>query len=117
MDNNAMEFCRLWYAIFFSIFGDAIGANQNISRNQIGLNIIEGNDVGIGIMFQVLLIDGKQMVIGTEKIAYISHFFILELDNLLNPLTNFISITKVEMWRLNVKGDSHRVKDGEFGEK
>ena len=70
MKNYPVELCVIILIQFFGIFPDPVKADINFSLNRrpIGSQV-KADDICIVIVFQELLVDAQQVLIGTKNIS------------------------------------------------
>ena len=85
MDDNAEEFFLVWLAEQFGIRAHCVETYDEVATDYVVFIIVEGDDVGIVIVSEILIIDLKDFLIIYEEIAYFSHFSSVRGSYLLDP--------------------------------
>ncbi len=71
--------------ILLRIFADPFHADENIAVQNIPFAIVKRDNVGIGVVLQILLVDLQQVRIITKNIVHIAYFFVFGLNHLAYP--------------------------------
>ena len=68
--NNPVQFLRLGNIKLYSILFYALNGDENVTYNDlIFLRIIKGDDIGISVMIEVLLVYLQQVFIRTKNVG------------------------------------------------
>ena len=62
MDDDAMQFLLERHSKMRSILPYPVDTNHYVARDKVGHHIVKSDDVGIGVVIEVLLIDSKVLV-------------------------------------------------------
>ena len=73
MDDDPVEFVRKFCPVLDGIFSDTVDTYKEVTGQFIAFAIIKGDDIGKIIMLQVLLIDIKYIIVGTENNRNLSY--------------------------------------------
>ena len=68
MDYDTVEFLLERHSKFFGVLPYPINTNHNVTRNKVGSDIVESDNIGICIVIQELPIDLEQTLVITKKI-------------------------------------------------
>lgn len=89
-DNPVKFFVRIGHELC-RIFLYPIDADENVAFDIILLfAMIEGDNVGQGLVIQVLLVDGKEIGIGTKNVAEVSELMVFFLNDCLDPIPGLL---------------------------
>lgn len=71
------------------VFFYPVNADEDVTSDFLASlwGIAKGNDICIGIVIEVLLVDVQEKIIGTEDVIQCRDFLLLPLGYLLQPLT------------------------------
>ena len=98
MDDDAMKFIIVGLAKLLGIGADGIERNHDVAVNHIILIIIEGDDIGIVIMTQILVVHFENLLVIYKHIAYLSHLAAMRGSHLANPGTG---VTLLDLWHFH----------------
>ena len=93
-----MELIIVGLAKLLGIGADRIERNHDVAVNHIILIIIEGDDIGIVIMTQILVVHFENLLVIYKHIAYLTHLAAMRGSYLANPGTR---ITLLDLWHFH----------------
>jgi hypothetical protein len=98
MGHDTLQFILESRLVGQGVFFYPVNADEDITGDFLaGLwRIAEGDDVCIGIVIEVLLVDVQEKIIGTEDVIQSRDFLLFPLGYLLQPLTGECSFGKGE---------------------
>lgn len=96
MYNNAIDLILKRRALCFGIFTDAWNTYIDLSLDHSPLAHSEGDNVGIGIMVEELLVDAQEVFITAEDIIEIAQPAALVLYDGFNPFPGFSGMRRAE---------------------
>lgn len=85
MDKDTAQFDIERHIERKGIVGHTFDTNHNIARDKIRGNIVEGDDVGIGVVAEVLLVDLEEVLVGTEEVVDVTDTCAAVGDDSSNP--------------------------------
>lgn len=68
VNNDTIELICKWNTFCTGIFPDPGNADINITFHNSGVTKAKRDDIGIGVMIKVLLIDGQQILVTAENV-------------------------------------------------
>jgi hypothetical protein len=77
---NPSQFVTEWRSEPVGVFMNPFDTDEDISRNDIVDSIVEGYDIGIIIVVQILFVHFEQKVIRTENKTQVARFFIFHFS-------------------------------------
>ena len=93
-----MELIIVGLAKLLGIGADRIQRNHDVAVNHIILIIIEGDDIGIVIMTQILVVHFENLLVIYKHIANLTHLAAMRGSYLTNPGTR---ITLLNLWHFH----------------
>ena len=73
-----------------SIISDSINAYKNVPLDFTrAITVVEGNDVGQGLMFEVLLVECEEVIVRAENVIDSNQALLFPCDYFLDPVTGF----------------------------
>ena len=111
MNHHPMQLIALTDTKLLCIFSDPFYRNKNISGDNVPtFRSIKSHDIGIGIVFQIRLIDVQQVRIGTKNKVQFAYTCKASIANRIgNPLTDFLLFLKCKIDVFGKKNE-YRVK-------
>ena len=89
MDDDTMQFSFISLVELFGIGTYGIEADEEVARDTISFGVVEGNDVGVIVMLQILAVHFQNLLIGAENIGYFADFLAIAGSHLFHPLGGF----------------------------
>ena len=81
VDDDAVQFFVVGSALLLGVAEHGVKADDNVARYGVldahgfkVFSIVEGDDVGVVVVLQVLLVDFEYVFVITEHIAYVAYF-------------------------------------------
>jgi len=106
MGNNAVQFMRKRMAQRKRIILHPVNADKNITFNYIFLvGGIEGDNVSVIVVIQVLLVYLQQMGVRTKNVIQVLKRFAFRSNNVPNPFLYYMLMRKFERSILGKEGD------------
>ena len=75
MDYDAVEFLIVGRALRLGIAAHRVEADEAVARDGVVLAIVEGDDVGVLVVVEVLAVHFEYFLIVAEDISHLSHPF------------------------------------------
>ena len=97
MDDNTVELLVESGVELLGILLHTLNTYQNIAGNNFALNVVEGDNVGIGIVIEIFTIDLDEVIIVAEEIADVAYLLALGLDDLRNPFFHLHLTFEIEV--------------------
>ena len=88
MDDGTVEFLVIIRVECLGVCPDRIEADEQVTRDLISFRIIEGDDIRVIIVLEILAVYLQYLLVGTEDIADISRFLSVCLGHCLDPAAN-----------------------------
>ena len=107
VDENAVEFLLERDAKREGILPYPVDADENVARDEVGGDIVEGDDVGVGVVVKELTVDLKDVVIVAEEVGDVADLLATPTDYLGDPLTHLLGHRELEIYILTGKADRH----------
>ena len=98
MDDDTVKLIIIGFAKLLGIGTDGIERNHNIAIDDIILIVIEGDDIGIVIMPQILIINLENLLVIYKHIAYLSYLAAMRCSYLANPGTG---VALLDLWHFH----------------
>ena len=92
MDDDTVQFVDERCAYLFGIGGNRVERYVNIAIHACARGIIKGDDVGIVVVLEKLLIDGENLLIVAEDIVEVAHRVAVLSCGALDPLLDFAEV-------------------------
>ena len=89
----------------FSIRTDSVQRDDQIAIHHIAFVIVEGDDIGIVVVSQILAIDGKNMLVVTKQIAHLADLLAVGGCNTTNPSRRLATLDVGELDVFSVIGN------------
>ena len=70
---------------FLGILTNTLHADEDIAIQNLAFAIVKRDDISIGVVVQILLIDAQQIVVATKNVVHIAYFSVFGLNHLANP--------------------------------
>ena len=86
MNHDAVELVFVRLAVFGGVVGYAVGRNKQVTADKGELSVGKGDDIGKGIVLEVLQIDGVEVVVGAEDISKLTELPVAKGNDLGNPV-------------------------------
>ena len=109
VDNNTMQFMKERYTHLLGIGGNRVQRNINITIHACARGIIKGDDVGIVVVLEKLLIDGENLPIIAEDIVEVAYGIAILRSSALDPLFDFAEVNGRHGDVVSLEGDHIRV--------
>ena len=87
-----MQFVDERCAYLFGIGGNRVERYINITIHACARGIIKGDDVGIVVVLEKLLIDGENLLVVAEDIVEVAHRVAILRSSALDPLLDFAEV-------------------------
>ena len=85
MGQHSSEFFLEINPVFPGIFSYPFGADENVPRKNVANTVVKTNDVGIGVVVQVLLIDLQKVFVVAENKTYFLQLLVFRSDDSFQP--------------------------------
>ena len=105
VDNNTMQLVKKWHTHLFGIGGNRVQRNINIAIHACARGIIKGDDVGIVVVLEKLLIDSKDLLVVAEDIIEVAYGIAILRCGALDPLLDFRKVNGRHGDVVGVEGD------------
>ena len=92
MDDDTVQFVDERCAYLFGIGGNRVKRYVNIAIHACARGIIKGDDVGIVVVLEKLLIDGENLLIIAEDIVEVAYGIAVLSCGALDPLLDFAEV-------------------------
>ena len=92
MDDDTVQFVDERCAYLFGIGGNRVERYINITIHACARGIIKGDDVGIVVVLEKLLIDGENLLVVAEDIVEVAHRVAILRSSALDPLLDFAEV-------------------------
>ena len=89
VDNDAMQLAFVGLVELLCIGSHRIKTDEQVSADAVSFRVVEGNDVGVIIVLQVLAVYLQYLFVGTEYVCYFSHFLSVAGCYLFHPFGGF----------------------------
>ena len=93
MDDDTVQLVDERCAYLFGIGGNRVKRYVNIAIHACARGIIKGDDVGIVVVLEKLLIDGENLLVVAEDIVEVAYGIAILRSSALDPL---FDLTKVD---------------------
>ena len=93
MDDDTVQFVKERCAYLLGVGGNRVERYVNIAIHACARGIIKGDDVGIVVVLEKLLIDSKDLLVVAEDIVEVAHRVAVLSCGALDPL---FDLTKVD---------------------
>ena len=92
MDDDTVQLVDERCAYLFGIGGNRVERYINITIHACARGIIKGDNVGIVVVLEKLLIDGKDLLVIAEDIVEIAYGIAILRSSALDPLFDFAEV-------------------------
>ena len=92
MDDDTVQFVEEWCAYLFGVGGNSIERDLDVAIHACARGIIKGDDVGIVVVLEKLLIDSKDLLVVAEDIVEVAHRVAVVSCGALDPLFDFTKV-------------------------
>ena len=92
MDDDTVQLVEEWCANLFGVGGNRVKRYVNIAIHACARGIIKGDDVGIVVVLEKLLIDSKDLLVVAEDIVEVAHRVAVLSCGALDPLFDFAEV-------------------------
>ena len=92
MDDDTVEFVDERCAYLFSIGGNRVERYIDVAIHACARGIIKGDDVGIVVVLEKLLIDSKDLLVVAEDIVEVAYGIAVLSCGALDPLFDFAEV-------------------------
>ena len=92
MDDDTVQFVEEWCAYLFGVGGNSIERDIDVAIHACARGIIKGDDVGIVVVLEKLLIDSKDLLVVAEDIVEVAYRVAVLGCGALNPLLDFADV-------------------------
>ena len=92
MDDDTVQFVEEWCAYLFGVGGNRVERYVNVAIHACARGIIKGDDVGIVVVLEKLLIDGENLLIIAEDIVEVAYGIAVLSCGALDPLLDFAEV-------------------------
>ena len=92
MDDDTVQLVDERCAYLFGIGGNRVERYVNIAIHACARGIIKGDDVGIVVVLEKLLIDGKDLLVVAEDIVEVAYGIAVLSCGALDPLLDFAEV-------------------------
>ena len=98
VDDDTMKFAVEGGGKCLCVFLDAFDTDKYVARDEAFFNIVEGDDVGLGVVVEVGLVDSEQVSIGTEEVGDVPYPAAGFADDFRNPLFDLQFMFEAEVY-------------------
>ena len=109
MDDDTVQFVDERCANLFGIGCNGVERYVNIAIHACARGIIKGDDVGIVVVLEKLLIDGENLLIIAEDIVEVAYGIAILRSSALDPLFDFAEVNGRHGDVVSLEGDHIRV--------
>ena len=92
MDDDTVQFVEEWCAYLFGVGGNGVERDIDVAIHACARGIIKGDDVGIVVVLEKLLIDSKDLLVVAEDIVEVAYGIAVLRCGALNPLFDFAEV-------------------------
>ena len=92
MDDDTVQLVEERCAYLFGVGGNRVKRYVNIAIHACARGIIKGDDVGIVVVLEKLLIDGENLLVVAEDIVEVAYGIAILRCGALNPLLDFAEV-------------------------
>ena len=92
MDDDTVQFVKERCAYLFGIGGNRVERYIDVAVHACARGIIKGDDVGIVVVLEKLLIDGKDLLVVAEDIVEVAYGIAVLSCGALDPLLDFAEV-------------------------
>ena len=92
MDDDTVQLVEERCANLFGVGGNRVERYINIAIHACARGIIKGDDVGIVVVLEKLLIDGENLLIIAEDIVEVAYGIAILRSSALDPLLDFAEV-------------------------
>ena len=92
MDDDTVQLVDERCAYLFGIGGNGVERYVNVAIHACARGIIKGDDVGIVVVLEKLLIDGKDLLVVAEDIVEVAYGVAVLSCGVLDPLLDFAEV-------------------------
>ena len=92
MDDDTVQFVKERCADLLGVGGNGVERYVNIAIHACARGIIKGDDVGIVVVLEKLLIDGEDLLIIAEDIVEVAHRVAVLSCGTFDPLLDFAEV-------------------------
>ena len=89
VDDDAVQFPFIRLVELFGIGSHSVQADKEVARNAVPFGLVEGDDIRVIIMLQVLTVYFQYLLVRAEDIGYFAHFLSVTCSHLFYPLSSF----------------------------
>ena len=107
MDYDTVKLVGKGYLKLLRVVGDAVDAYEYVARESVGDTVVEGDDIGVGVVVEVLLVDREYVVVGAEEVGEGAEVFMMGGDDGIDPLAKSVLVVESEIRVLRVERDAH----------
>ena len=92
MDDDTVQFVEEWCAYLFGVGGNGVERDIDVAIHACARGIIKGDDVGIVVVLEKLLVDGKDLLVVAEDIVEVAYGVAVLSCGALDPLFDFAEV-------------------------
>ena len=92
MDDDTMKFVEKGCPHLLGVGGNGVKRDIDVAIHACARGIIKGDDVGIVVVLEKLLIDSKDLLVVAEDIVEVAHRVAVLSCGALDPLLNFAEV-------------------------
>ena len=92
MDDDTVQFVKERCACLLGVGGNRVERYIDVAIHACARGIIKGDDVGIVVVLEKLLIDGENLLIIAEDIVEVAHRVAILRSSALDPLFDFAEV-------------------------
>ena len=92
MDDDTVQLVDERCAYLFGIGGNRVERYVNVAIHACARGIIKGDDVGIVVVLEKLLIDSKDLLVVAEDIVEVAYGIAILRSSALDPLFDFAKV-------------------------
>ena len=96
MDDGAVEFLVVRGVKLFGVGAYRVEADEEVARNLVAGRIVEGDDVRIIVMLEILAVHLENLLVRTEDVANIPCPFSVGCCHAANPVAHFGLVNRRE---------------------
>ena len=92
MDDDTVQFVKERCAYLLGVGGNRVERYIDVAIHACARGIIKGDDVGIVVVLEKLLIDGKDLLVVAEDIVEVAYGIAILRSSALDPLFDFAEV-------------------------
>jgi hypothetical protein len=105
VDDHAMELLLERHAEPDGVLPYPVDTDHDVARDKTTRDIVEGDDIGIGVVVEVLPIDAEEVLVVAKKIVDVANLLSATHDDLGDPTLDSFGVGQVEIHSLRGEAD------------